>query len=54
MFTKMVFKDYITAINKNERESGNIISKNIYSQIIECVGPETLTFKENWLVEGNP
>jgi len=24
----------------------NIISKNIYSQIIECVGPETLTFKE--------
>ena len=24
----------------------NIISKNIYSQIIECVGPETLSFKE--------
>ena len=24
----------------------NIISKNIYSQIIECVGPETLTLKE--------
>ena len=24
----------------------NVISKNIYSQIIECVGPETLTFKE--------
>ena len=24
----------------------NIISKNIYSQIIECVGPQTLSFKE--------
>ena len=24
----------------------NIISKNIYSQIIECAGPETLSFKE--------
>ena len=24
----------------------NIISKNIYSKIIECVGPETITFKE--------
>ena len=24
----------------------NVISKNIYSQIIECVGPETLSFKE--------
>ena len=24
----------------------NIISKNIYSQIIECVGPETLSFKQ--------
>ena len=24
----------------------NVISKNIYSQIIECVGPETLTLKE--------
>ena len=24
----------------------NVISKNIYSQIIECVGTETLTFKE--------
>ena len=24
----------------------NIISKNIYSQIIECVGPETLTLKD--------
>jgi nucleoside-diphosphate-sugar epimerase len=24
----------------------NIISKNIYSNIIECVGPETITFKE--------
>ena len=24
----------------------NIISKNIYSQIIECVGPEKLSFKE--------
>ena len=24
----------------------NIISKNIYSQIIECVGPETLSFRE--------
>ena len=24
----------------------NIISKNIYSQIVECVGTETLTFKE--------
>ena len=24
----------------------NIISRNIYSQIIECVGPETLSFKE--------
>ena len=24
----------------------NIISKNIYSQIIECVGTETLTLKE--------
>ena len=24
----------------------NIISKNVYSQIIECVGPETLSFKE--------
>tara|TARA_B100001250_G_C19702900_1_gene745580 strand:+ start:10 stop:972 length:963 start_codon:yes stop_codon:yes gene_type:complete len=24
----------------------NIISKNIYSQIVECVGPETLTFRE--------
>ena len=24
----------------------NIISKNISSQIIECVGPETLTFRE--------
>jgi len=24
----------------------NVISKNIYSQIIECVGPETITLKE--------
>ena len=24
----------------------NVISKNIYSQIIECVGPETITFKQ--------
>mgnify|MGYP001379290888 CR=1 FL=1 len=24
----------------------NVISRNIYSQIIECVGPETLSFKE--------
>ena len=24
----------------------NVISKNIYSKIIECVGPETITFKE--------
>ena len=24
----------------------NIISKNIYSQIVECVGPEILTFKD--------
>ena len=23
-----------------------VISKNIYSQIIECVGPETITFKQ--------
>ncbi len=25
----------------------HIISKNIYSKIIECVGPEVITFKEN-------
>ena len=24
----------------------DIISKNIYSKIIECVGPETITFKD--------
>jgi len=24
----------------------NVISKNVYSKIIECVGPETITFKE--------
>ena len=24
----------------------NVISQNIYSQIIECVGPETITFKQ--------
>ena len=24
----------------------SVISKNIYSQIIECVGPETITFKQ--------
>ena len=24
----------------------NVISKNIYSKVIECVGPETITFRQ--------